>query len=220
MSGRNQRQSIRKDLDQALVRLRRDHLLALVGRGGDPDLAPEVRPASSASSRRSTGSAGASNLMSPATRTCGAPRTAAARRRPRCGRDKGRNAKQFADQPRRLAPAVERPFADPSVDQRERQTRPLHLDDHVRPQLGFGDERRVGPPMREKPAQEKRTVERNVLVQRAGRQALREERCRGDRSRRHQRDRAGPGDALDKGQKRRASPTLAPCSQTSCPAGR
>ena len=39
MARRDKRQRVGKHLDEALVRGRRDHLLALVGRGGDPHLA-------------------------------------------------------------------------------------------------------------------------------------------------------------------------------------
>ena len=83
---------------------------------------PEVRPESSASSRRSAGKAGASNLMSPAIRTRGAP--SAGSRSPSASlraRHRSNCDEQRADEARRPPPAVERALADPAVDHRERQ---------------------------------------------------------------------------------------------------
>ena len=59
MAGRDQGQRVGEHLAQTLVRIRRDHLLAVMRRGGDPDLAPrrEARRARRARAGRRAASA-------------------------------------------------------------------------------------------------------------------------------------------------------------------
>ena len=187
------------------MRGRRDHLLALVGRGGDPDLAPrrearelgELAPVGRQRRRVELDVAGDQDVRR-------AERDEPLAVAPRCARGTDRNSfKQRGDEARRLHPAAERPLADPPVDHRQRRSRTLQFDDHIGPELALRHQRRVGAPMLDEPPHEQRTVERRILMQRARRQALREHGGRGHRSRGHQRGRAHARDALDKGQQHR-----------------
>ena len=122
MARRDQRQRVGKHLAEAPVRRRRDHLLAFVGRGGDPDLA----------ARRQAGELG---QLAPVGRqrrrvefdVAGDehPRRAQ-RNKPfavalAAGEAQIEILHQRGDEPRRLHPATERPLADPPVDHRQRR---------------------------------------------------------------------------------------------------
>ena len=185
------------------MRCGRDPLLAVVGGGRDPDLAPRSEAREFGQFAPVGRQRGGVELDVAGNEDPGC----AERRQPLAIAFAPREAQvetrqQRADQAGRAAPAVERALAYPPVDHRERRTGPLQFDDHVRPEFGFCDQRGVGAPVGEKPAQKERAVQRGVLMQRAGGQALRQERGGGHGSRRHQRTRARARDALDEGQER------------------
>ena len=203
MARNDQRQGVGKHLGEPLVRLRGDPLLAGVGRGGDPDLPArgeagelgELAPVGRQRRRVVFDVAGDHDARRAERAKPLAVRLAA-------GKAQVEPGEQRADGARRPPPAVERALADPSVDHCERQAGALGLDDHVRPQLQLGDQRRVRAPVEQEAAQEERIVERGVLVQRPRRQAPGEQRRGRHRAGRHQRGRAGARDALDERQQR------------------
>ena len=102
----------------------------------------------------------------------------------------------------RIAPALERARAHARVDHDERHFGAAGLDDHVGPELGFGDQAEIGAPMGEKAAHEAGRVERRELVEGAGRQAPLQQPRRGDGAGRHQRAAAALGQPFDQRQQR------------------
>ena len=162
------------------MRRRRDHLLALVGRGGDPDLAPrrrarELRELAPVGRQRRRVELDVAGDQHPRRAERGEPLAVALAAR----EAEVEILHERGDEARRPPPAAKRPLADPPVDHRQPRPRPLQFDDHVGPELAFRHQRRVGAPMLEEPANEQRAVERRILMQRARRQALREHRGRG-----------------------------------------
>ena len=107
---------------------------------------------------------------------------------------------QVADRHREIAPAPERIFRQPAVDQDHRHAAPGGLDHHVRPQVGFYEQRDIGPPMREEAAHEHRHVDRHELMNDAARQPLLGQPARGDGARSHQHIDLARADALDQRQ--------------------
>ena len=160
---------------------------------------PESRPESWARARASAGGGLASNLRLPATAD---PRRAeprrAARRRPGSGRGRARSARASARATCGSArPAPEGALRHAPVDEDERNAAPLELEDGVRPDLGFGDEREVRPPVVEEAAHVARRVERHELVHGAGRQAAGDELGRGPGAGGDEDVQAAPDQALD-----------------------
>ena len=79
---------------------------------------------------------------------------------------------QVDDRVRQIAPAPERALRQPAIDQDHRHAAPRRLDHHVRPQIGFHEQREIGLPMIEEAAHEARHVERHELMDDAVRQPL------------------------------------------------
>ena len=63
-----------------------------------------------------------------------------------------------------LLPRLERAIGQPAVDQDLRDVTRAELKDGHRPDLGFRDDGKVGPPMVEEPADRRLEVERHILV--------------------------------------------------------
>ena len=57
------------------------------------------------------------------------------------------------------------PLGDPRIDERERQTAPVRLDDQVRPEFGFDPDAEIGPPVIEETRAVARMIERHELVE-------------------------------------------------------
>ena len=183
MARRDQRQHVGKDLGDAAMRLGGDALFAGVGRGGDPDLPP----------RDAAGEFGEFLLVGGRRRGVvleiaddvdfrraepGEPLSVGLALR----QAEIDSPEQRGDEVGRASPAFVGARAHPRVDHRQRRAGAARFEDHVRPDLGFGDQREIRPPMGEEAAHESRRVERRELVQRAGRQALRQQPRRGDRA--------------------------------------
>src|SRR5579871_5432440 len=75
---------------------------------------------------------------------------------------------------------------------------PRALQDQVRPQIGFGEQREIWLPVVEEAAHEARRVEWYELVDHAFRQSLLRDLCRGQRAGGDQHVEALPMDAVDK----------------------
>ena len=93
---------------------------------------------------------------------------------------------QRRDHARHQPPAAERTLRQAAVDHDHRNFALGARQDEIGPQIGFDEQRQVGPPMVEEAPHEARRVERNELVQGAVRQPLLGERRRRDRARRDQ----------------------------------
>ena len=104
---------------------------------------------------------------------------------------------QGGDRPGRLAPAGERALRQAAIDEHQRNAARRGLHNHVRPQVGFGDEREAGPPMVEEALDVPRRVERNELVDRPGGQAPLGELSRRHRSGRDEHVEAARANAVD-----------------------
>ena len=99
--------------------------------------------------------------------------------------------------------------------------RSAHRQDEIGPQIGFDEQREVGPPMIEEAADKSRRIQRNELMHGAGGQTLFGERRRRDGARSHKhREVLRARSRSISGMTASISPTLAPCSQISGPAGR
>ena len=159
---------------------------------------PETRPASSASSFWSAGGGAASYFRLPTTSTFAAPSSASrSASASLCARQRSTRAEQRGDEVGRAAPAFVGARAHPRVDHRQRRAGAARFEDHVRPDLGFGDQRQIRPPMGEEAPHEPRRVERRELMQRARRQALRQQPRRGDGAGGHQREATAAGKSFD-----------------------
>ena len=79
-------------------------------------------------------------------------------------------AKQRPDRARREPPAPERALRHPAVDQDQRNVARRRRHDQVRPQIGFHEQREIGPPVIEKARDEPRQVDRHELMDHARRQ--------------------------------------------------
>ena len=99
-----------------------------------------------------------------------------------------------------IAPAPERVFRQPAVDQDHRHAAPRRLDHDVRPQFGFHEQREIGLPMIEETAHENRHVDRHELMDDAARQPLLGEPAGGDGAGGHQHVDLARVDALDQRQ--------------------
>ena len=104
---------------------------------------------------------------------------------------------QIGDRVRQIAPAPERVFRQPAIDQDHRHAAPRRLDHHVRPQIGFHEQRQIGLPVIEEAAHEARHIERHELMDDAARQPLLGQPARGDGAGGHQHVDAARADALD-----------------------
>ena len=89
---------------------------------------------------------------------------------------------QVADRARQQLPAAERALRQPRIDQRHRHAARGGLDQRVRPQFGFDEQRELWPPVLEKARGKTRHVERHELMDDAGGQALRGDAARRDRA--------------------------------------
>ena len=107
---------------------------------------------------------------------------------------------QRADGARRIAPAPERALRQPAVDQDHRHAALRRLDHHVRPQIGFHEQRQIGPPVLEEAAHEVRHVDRHELMDDAARQPLLGQPAGGDGAGGHQHVDLARADALDQRQ--------------------
>ena len=92
---------------------------------------------------------------------------------------------QRRDHARHHLPAVKRALREPAVDHDHRDFAAPGFHDQIGPQIGFDEQRQIGPPMIEEAADIARRVERDELVQHARRQAMlgqrrRRHRARGD----------------------------------------
>ena len=140
-----------------------------------------IAAASAARLPASAGGSGTSSLRLPVVATRGAPRSRIA---PGIG-GRLREAEVEAAQQRRdgagnAPPAIERALGEPAVDQDQRHAAPRAGHDQVGPEIGFDEQREIGPPMIEEAPDEARRVERHELVDHARRQALLGEIGRGD----------------------------------------
>ena len=71
---------------------------------------------------------------------------------------------QRRDGRRRVSPAVERLRGEPGIDEDQRDAAAGALDDQIRPKVGFGEQRQIGPPMLEEADDELRRVDGNKLM--------------------------------------------------------
>ncbi len=71
---------------------------------------------------------------------------------------------QRGDRGRRIAPTVERLLGEPGIDEDQRDAAAGALDDQIRPKVGFGEQRQIGPPMLEEADDELRRVDGNKLM--------------------------------------------------------
>ena len=106
-------------------------------------------------------------------------------------------AQQRGDGRGNAPPAAERALGQPAVDQDQRNAALRAGHDQVRPQIGFDEQREIGPPMIEEAFDEARRVERHELVDHARRQTLLGEIGRGDGAGRAQHAELLVADALD-----------------------
>jgi hypothetical protein len=79
---------------------------------------------------------------------------------------------QVDDRVRQISPVPQGAFRQPAIDQDQRHAALRCLDHHVRPQIGFHEQREVRVPMIEEAAHEARHVERHELMNDAARQPL------------------------------------------------
>ncbi len=114
----------------------------------------------------------------------------------------GEAAEKRTDHPREALPAPERAIRHPAIDEDERDLPPIELDDRVRPDLRFRDERQIRLPMIEKAPDVARHVERHELVKGAGRQAAGDEGRRGSRAGGDEDEEAALRQSLDDGNER------------------
>ena len=96
---------------------------------------------------------------------------------------KGEAAKEPPDQPRRPPPAGERSRRDAPVDEHHGHAPRRRLADHVGPELGLRPQHQVGLPVIEEALHVGHAVDRHVLMDGAGRQALGHQSGRGDGAR-------------------------------------
>ena len=100
---------------------------------------------------------------------------------------------------RHLLPAPRRALGEPGVDEHDRHAAPVELGEHVRPDLGFGEQDQVGPPMVEEAAHPPGHVDRQELVHRARRKAPAEKLGRGAGPGGQEQVQPPPGQALAEG---------------------
>ena len=201
MARRDHGQRVGEDLSKALMRGRRDFLFAFVCGGGDPHLPSrckarelgEFAPVGWQRRRVELDVAGDQDVWRAKRRETVAVRFAAREAYVKLLQER-------TDEARRPSPSAERALADPPIDHCEHRFRSLQLNDHIGPEFALRHQRGVRTPALDKPPDEHRTVERRILVQRAGRKALREHGGRGHCRRGHERGRAHARDALNERQ--------------------
>ena len=167
MARRDQRQHVGKDLGDTAMRLGGDALFAGVGRGGDPDLPPgdaasEFGELLLVGGRRR----GVVFEIADDVDLRRAERSKPLRIGLALRQAEIKSPEQRADEGGSAQPALVGARAHPRVHHRQRRAGAPRFQDHVRPDLGFGDQSEVGPPMVEEAPHEARRVERRELVQR------------------------------------------------------
>ncbi len=100
--------------------------------------------------------------------------------------DEAEPREKTGDEGRSMAPVMRGTGRDARIDERERDVLAAGGEDEVRPELGFDPDREIGPPVIEEARAVVWMVERYILVEGAGWQAIRHELCRGDGACRHE----------------------------------